>query len=129
MQIKSKRGSGRRFVSVREQLSDRQHSLGLGRRKQCLPDVKRNSGIDPDESLLYLHSAVLSFIKEIYQKGISDEIAQQAKAIKPLIETQSFHSLDFWPVARAIAVLSFQKNGYQAYGMYFKSELDNHEVA
>jgi hypothetical protein len=128
-QTKAHRGSGRK-MSVAQNLNKQQKKLGLGRGNQCLPSLERNTGIDPNEALIpCLHAAVLMRIQEIYYRGfISQELASEAKATADLIEKRGFQMLyrkEFLKTARAIAVLSFQKDGYKAFGLFFKSELNN----
>lgn len=129
-QPKSHRGSGRRKMSVAQNLNNQQKKLGLGKGDQCLPSLERNTGIEPNEALIpCLHAAVLMRIQQIYfQKFISEEMVAEAKATADLIEKRGFQMLyrkEFLKTARAIAVLSFQKDGYRAFGLYFKSELSN----
>ncbi|MGA1256725.1 MAG: hypothetical protein ACO3YX_06880 [Candidatus Nanopelagicaceae bacterium] len=122
------RGSGRRKMSVAQNLNNQQRKLGLDDLDgQCLPSLDRNTGIEPDFNL---HSAVVTQIKEIYRrKFISEEMALEARAIADSIEKygrQMLHK-EFYKTTRAIAILSFQKTGYKAFGLYFKSELNNNE--
>jgi len=124
-QITSHRGSVRK-MSVAENLNKQQRKLGLGRGDQCLPSLERNT--DPNEALIpCLHAAVLMRIQEIYCQGfISQELASEAKATANLIEKRGFHyRKEFLKTARAMAILSFQKDGYKAFGLFFKSELNN----
>ena len=112
-QTKAHRGSGRK-MSVAQNLNS----------------LERNTGIEPNDALIpCLHAAVLMRIQEIYCRGfISEELASEAKATADLIEKRGFQMLyrkEFLKIARAIAVLSFQKDGYKAFGLFFKSELDN----
>lgn len=123
-QTKAHRGSVRK-MSVAE-LNKQQRKLGLGRGDQCLPSLERNT--DPNEALIpCLHAAVLMRIQEIYCQGfISQELASEAKATANLIEKRGFHyRKEFLKTARAMAILSFQKDGYKAFGLFFKSELNN----
>lgn len=128
-QTKANRGSGRK-KSVAQNLNIQQRKLGLGKTDQCLPTLERNTGIDPNESLIpCLHAAVLMRIQQIYfQKFISEEMVAEAKATADLIQERGFQMLyrkEFLKTARAIAILSFQKDGYTAFGLSFKSELNN----
>lgn len=129
-QTKAHRGSGRRKISVAQNLNKQQKKLGLGRGNQCLPSLERNTGIDPNEALIScLHAAVLMRIQEIYCRGfISQELASEAKLTANLIEKRGFQMLyrkEFLKTAKGMAVLSFQKDGYKAFGLFFKSELNN----
>jgi hypothetical protein len=127
-QTKAHRGSVRK-MSIAQNLNKQQKNLGLGKGNQCLPSLERNT--DPNEALIpCLHAAVLMRIQEIYCRGgfISQELADEAKATAKLIEKRGFQMLyrkEFLKTARAIAALSFQKDGYRAFGLYFKSELNN----
>lgn len=128
-QTKAHRGSGRKS-SLAKKLNTQQRGLGLGRGNQCLPSLERNTGIEPNDPLIpCLHAAVLMRIQQIYfQKFISEEMVAEAKATADLIEKRGFQMLyrkEFLKTARAIAILSFQKDGYRAFGLYFKSELNN----
>jgi hypothetical protein len=128
-QTKANRVSGRK-KSVAQNLNIQQRKLGLGKTDQCLPTLERNTGIDPNEALIpCLRAAVLIRIQEIYCRGfITQELAAEAKATADLIQERGFQMLyrkDFLRTARAIAVLSFQKDGYTAFGLSFKSELNN----
>jgi hypothetical protein len=128
-QITSRRGSGRK-ISLAQNLNKQQEKLGLGKSNQCLPSLERNTGIEPNEtSIPSLHAAVLMRIQQIYfQKFISEEMVAEAKATADLIEKRGFQMLygkEFLKTARAMAILSFQKDGYKAFGLFFKSELNN----
>ena len=128
-QTKANRGSGRKN-SLAKKLNTQQQGLGLGRGNQCLPSLERNTGIKPNDPLIpCLHAAVLMRIQQIYfQKFISEEMVAEAKATADLIEKRGFQMLydkEFLKTARAIAILSFQKDGYRAFRLYFKSELNN----
>ena len=128
-QTKAHRGSGRK-MSIARNLNKQQRNLGLGKSNQCLPSPERNTGIDPNEALIpCLHAAVLMRIQEIYCRGfISQFLASEAKATANLIEKRGFQMLyrkEFLKTARAMAILSFQKDGYKAFGLFFKSELKN----
>ncbi len=128
-QTKANRVSGRK-KSVAQNLNIQQRKLGLGKTDQCLPTLERNTGIDPNEALIpCLRAAVLIRIQEIYCRGfITQELAAEAKATADLIQERGFQMLyrkDFLRTARAIAILSFQKDGYTAFGLSFKSELNN----
>ena len=128
-QPKSHRGSGRRKMSVAQNLNNQQKKLGLGKGDQCLPTLERNTGIEPETLVDSLHSAVLMRIQQIYfQKFISEEMALEARLTADLIEKRGSQMLcgkDFLKTARCMAVLSFQKDGYRAFGLFFKSELSN----
>jgi hypothetical protein len=128
-QTKANRGSGRK-KSVAQNLNIQQTKLGLGKTDQCLPTLERNTGIDPNEAVIpCLRAAVLIRIQEIYCRGfITEELAAEAKATADLIEKRGLQMLyrkEFLKTARAIAILSFQKDGYTAFGLYFKSQLNN----
>jgi len=128
-QTKANRGSGRK-KSVAQNLNIQQTKLGLGKTDQCLPTLERNTGIDPNEAVIpCLRAAVLIRIQEIYCRGfITEELAAEAKATADLIEKRGLQMLyrkEFLKTARAIAILSFQKDGYTAFGLSFKSELNN----
>lgn len=124
-QTKANRGSGRKN-SLAKKLNTQQQGLGLGRGNQCLPSLERNTGIKPNDPLIpCLHTAVLMRIQQIYfQKFISEEMVAEAKAIEKR-GFQMLYDKEFLKTARAIAILSFQKDGYRAFGLYFKSELNN----
>ncbi len=130
-QTKAHRGSGRK-MSIAQNLNKQQKKLGLlAKGNQCLPSLERNT--DPNEALIpCLHAAVLMRIQEIYCRGfISQELADEAKATANLIEKRGFQMLyrkEFLKTARAMAILSFQKDGYKAFGLFFKSELNNNEI-
>ena len=128
-QTKANRGSGRRKMSVAQNLNNQQKKLGLGKGDQCLPSLERNTGIEPETLIDSLHAAVLMRIQQIYfQKFISEEMVAEAKATADLIEKRGFQMLydkEFLKTARCMAVLSFQKDGYRAFGLFFKSELSN----
>jgi hypothetical protein len=52
----------------------------------------------------------------------------EAKVTADLIKKRGFQMLyrkEFLKTARAMAILSFQKDGYKAFGLFFKSELKN----
>ena len=128
-QTKAHRGSGRK-MSVAQNLNIQQRKLGLGKTDQCLPSLERNTGIEPNEALIpCLRAAVLIRIQEIHCRGfVCEDLAAEAKATADLIQDRGFQMLyrkEFLKTARAIAVLSFQKDGYTAFGLYFKSELNN----
>ena len=128
-QITSRRGSGRK-MSIAQNLNKQQRKLGLSKSQQCLPSIEPNTGIEPNETPIpSLHAAVLMRIQEIYCRGfISQELASEAKATADLIEKRGFQMLygkEFLKTARAMAILSFQKDGYKAFGLFFKSELNN----
>jgi hypothetical protein len=128
-QTKAHRGSGRK-MSIARNLNEQQRNLGLGKSNQCLPSPERNTGIDPNEALIpCLHAAVLMRIQQIYfQKFISEEMVAEAKVTADLIKKRGFQMLyrkEFLKTARAMAILSFQKDGYKAFGLFFKSELKN----
>ena len=121
-----------RKMSIAKDLNKQQRKLGLGKSNQCLPSLER-TGIDPNEALIpCLHAAVLMRIQEIYERGfISQELADEAKATAKLIEKrgpQMLYRKEFLKTARAMAVLSFQKDGCKAFGLFFKSELSNEEI-
>lgn len=122
------RGSGRRKMSIAAQLDKQQRQLGLGKSDQCLPSLDRNTGIEPDK-IPNLKAAVFMRIQQInFQQFISEEMATQAKATADLVEKQGIGMLygnKFSKTAWAIAVLSFQKGGYTAYGLHFESRLNN----
>jgi hypothetical protein len=125
-QTKAHRGSGRRKMSVAQNLNTQQQKLGLNQGGQCLPSLERNTGIEPE---INLHAAVLVQIKQIYcQKFISEQMAIEARMTANLIEKRGYQMLygkEFLKTARGIAILSFQKDGYKAFGLFFKSELNN----
>lgn len=122
------RGSGRKKMSIAAQLDKQQRQLGLGKSDQCLPSLDRNTGIEPDK-IPSLKAAVFMRIQQInFQQFISEEMDTQAKVIADLIEKQGTGMLyadRFSKTAWAIAVLSFQKGGYTAYGLHFESRLNN----
>ena len=128
-QTKAHRGTGRK-MSIAQNLNKQQRKLGLGKSNQCLPSLERNTGIEPNETPIpSLHAAVLMRIQQIYfHKFISEEMVAEAKATADLIEKRGFQMLygkEFLKTARAMAILSFQKDGYKAFGLFFKSELNN----
>ena len=128
-QTKAHRGTGRK-MSIARNLNKQQRNLGLGKSNQCLPSPERNTGIDPNEALIpCLHAAVLMRIQEIYCRGfISQELALEAKVTADLIKKRGFQMLyrkEFLKTARAMAILSFREDGYKAFGLFFKSELNN----
>jgi hypothetical protein len=120
------RGSGRRKMSVASELNKQQRQLGLGKSNQCFPSLDRNTGIEPDK-IPSLKAAVFMRLQQInFQQFISEEMATDAKATADLIEKQGMGMLygkNFSKTAWAIAVLSFQKGGYTAYGLHFESRL------
>ena len=122
------RGSGRKKMSIAAQLDKQQRQLGLGKSDQCLPSLDRNTGIEPDK-IPSLKAAVFMRIQQInFQQFISEEMAADAKATADLVEKQGIGMLyrsNFSKTAWAIAVLSFQKGGYTAYGLHFESRLNN----
>jgi hypothetical protein len=122
------RGSGRRKMSVASELNKQQRQLGLGKSNQCFPSLERNTGIEPDK-IPSLKAAVFMRLQQInFQQFISEEMATQAKATADLVEKQGMGMLygnKFSKTAWAIAVLSFQKGGYTAYGLHFESRLNN----
>lgn len=126
MQKTAHRGSGRKKMSVASELNKQQRQLGLGKSDQCLPSLDRNTGIEPDK-IPSLKAAVFMRIQQInFQQFISEEMATNAKAIAGLVEKQGMGMLygnKFSKTAWAIAVLSFQKGGYTAYGLHFESRL------
>ena len=128
MRTKSHRGSGRRKITVATQLNNQQRQLGLGKSDQCFPSLDRNTGIEPDR-IPSLKAAVFMRIQQInFQQFISEEMAADAKATADLVEKQGMGMLygnKFSKTAWAIAVLSFQKGGYTAYGFHFESRLNN----
>ena len=128
-QTKAHRGSGRK-MSIAKNLNKQQRELGLGKSNQCLPSPERNTGIDPNEALIpCLHAAVLMRIQEIYCRGfISEEMVAEAKVTADLIKRRGLQMLyrkEFLKTARAMAILSFREDGYKAFGLFFKSELNN----
>lgn len=123
----SGRGSGRRKKSATQILNTQQKQLGLGNGSQCLPDVERNTGIETEDRISNLKAAVLMRIQSIKLQGfINEEMATEAKATADLIEKYGkpmLYGKYFIKTAWAIAILSFQKDGYKAFGFNFKSEL------
>ena len=127
-QTKAHRGTGRK-MSIARNLNKQQRNLGLGKSNQCLPSPERNTG-DPNDALIpCLHAAVLMRIQEIYCRGfISEEMVAEAKVTADLIKRRGFQMLyrkEFLKTARAMAILSFREDGYKAFGLFFKSELNN----
>lgn len=127
MKTKYHRGSGRRKMSIASEINKQQRQLGLGKSDQCFPTLDRNTGIEPDR-IPSLKAAVFMRIQQIsFQQFISEEMATQAKATADLVEKQGMGMLyrsNFSKTAWAIAVLSFQKGGYTAYGLHFESRLN-----
>ena len=119
------RGSGRK--SVVKILDRKQKELGLGNGDQCLPSSERNTGIEPDDRIPDVRAAVLTRIQQIKLQGfISEEMATEARATAGLIEKYGVAMLYgkyFIKTAWALAVLSFDREGYKAFGIEFKSEL------
>lgn len=129
----AQRGSGRRTKSVDKSLNTRQKQLGLGNADQCLPTLNRNTGIEPEDRLPNLKAAVLMRIQAIHaQSYISEEMAAEAKNTAEIIEKYGVAMLYgkyFIQTAWAIAILSFQKEGFTAFGFSFKSELKGDNAA
>ena len=127
-QTKAHRGTGRK-MSIARNLNKQQRNLGLGKSNQCLPSPERNTGIDNEALIPCLHAAVLMRIQQIYfQKFISEEMVAEAKVTADLIKKRGFQMLyrkEFLKTARAMAILSFREDGYKAFGLFFKSELNN----
>lgn len=121
----ARRGSGRKN-SVEQNLNRQQKQLGLSNNNQCLPSLERNTGLE-DDKIPSLRAAVLMRIQTIKLQGfISEEMATEAEAIAEMIErcgAVMLYGKYFIKTAWCIAVLSFQKEGYTAFGLHFKSEL------